>query len=42
MLQVVGLGVASWSAFMLHPSAGGLVLSTGLLIFGLALEKSGD
>lgn len=42
VLQVLALVVGSWSAFVLHPSAGGLVLSVGLLLFGLSVERSSE
>lgn len=42
LLQAAGVLVASWSAFVLHPSAGGLVLAVGLLLFGLSIERSGE
>ena len=42
VLQVLALLIGSVSAFVLHPAAGGLFFSTGLLIFGLAIEKSGE
>lgn len=42
VLQVLGVVVGSWSAFVLHPSLGGLVLSAGLLLFGLSIERSGE
>ena len=42
VLQVAGLLVGSVAGYMIYPAVGGLILSAGLFLFGLALEKSGD
>jgi hypothetical protein len=39
-IQVVGAVIAAVSVGLVYIPAGGLVLATGMIIFGLAMERS--